>query len=184
MSETEWWSLKGWRFELQWVGGSVYFSVPDRGGMADMMPREPAQLRWAEGALDGLPGLRRVWNTTWEVDEPRGLDALRALWVAKGGAFHPGYWSEAWTLGAWQATLQRRRAGTLFVVHCAPGAGEDDPEAAAQAAWCAQHLGGWAGVERVGPLLWRISTSDGLEALRMVWEAAGGSMGPDIHTWE
>lgn len=72
-----------------------------------MVPREPAQLRWAEGALDPLPGLRRVWNTTWEVDEPRGLDALRALWVAKGGLSHPWYWTEAWTLGMWQATLQR-----------------------------------------------------------------------------
>ncbi len=182
MSTYEWWSLKGWRFELCERSGGTYFSVPDKGGMTDMVPREPAQLAWAERRLEGLPGLKQVWNTSWEITGPEGLEALRALWVKQGGSFEAGSWAEEWSLGEWRARLRRNRAGTIFHFTGAPGEADGGPHAEAQRAWAGQNLAGWPGIERAG-LLWMVTSADGLEALRLVWAEAGGSMGAEIHPW-
>ena len=47
--------------------GKVYFTVPDVGGQADMVPKFPEQLEWTEKRIEFLKGNKRVWPTVWEV---------------------------------------------------------------------------------------------------------------------
>jgi hypothetical protein len=73
-----------WEFHITEQSDGLYVSVPDCGGMADSVPRVPEQLVWAESAFATLPGLRRVWPTTWAVP-PDALADLGALFERSGG---------------------------------------------------------------------------------------------------
>ena len=64
-----------WTFRLQERDGRLFLSVPDCGSMADSVPREPAQLAWAEAAFAAIPGVVSVWPTVWEV-APAALPAI------------------------------------------------------------------------------------------------------------
>jgi threonine dehydratase len=68
-----------WEFFLREQSGTLYVDVPDYGGMADSVPRDAAQLAWAEATFAAeLPALERVWPTSWEI--PNGmLPALLGL---------------------------------------------------------------------------------------------------------
>ena len=50
--------------------------IPDRGGMADMVPHSPEQLVGCVSNLDAIEGLDRTWVTVWE---GQGADVLGAV---------------------------------------------------------------------------------------------------------
>lgn len=75
--------LNGWEFWLRHGSNGWTLSVPDRGGMMDMVPRVPEQLAWAERELAKLPALTRTWDTTWSVPDDALAD-LEALLKAHG----------------------------------------------------------------------------------------------------
>jgi hypothetical protein len=168
------WELRGMEFFLEGHDKQVCISVPDRGGQADMMPRDPAQLAWAEKHLEGIPGLKRVWNTSWEVSIPEGLANLEAFWKSKGGFFEADRWSETWTLGGAAATLKRKLIGTIFEVRA---------EDRALCDWANGALPGCPDIELVMTNLWRVRNAEGLAWLRARWTESGGEMGPEVHPW-
>lgn len=76
-------TLGEWNFWVQENAGELYISVPDCGGMADCAPRVPAQLAWAEQAFASIPGLQRIWTTSWRIP-PEVLPALEQLLRDRG----------------------------------------------------------------------------------------------------
>ncbi len=146
-----------------------------------MVPRYPAQLAWTERRLDGLPGLRRIWNTTWVTEGPDGDAALLAVLEAEGAVDGAERWVESWTLGAWRATLRRNRGGTFFQFDEDPS--DTKRERAAKSAWAVTHLRDRAGLYGFRGGQWLVSSAAGLDALRAAWAASGGSMGSEIHPW-
>ena len=78
--------LGGWEFWLEERPGGFFLSVPDRGGMADSLPRVPEQLAWAEHAFAQLPALEQTWTTTWTFP-PEALADLGALIERSGGTW-------------------------------------------------------------------------------------------------
>lgn len=176
------WFYKEWRFFLSGEPEARYFSVPDAGGQADMVPEDHDQLAWAAQHLDGLPGLRRYWNVSWEITSPAGLDNLVALWERVGGTFEPERWRESWALGPWTAVLRRKLVGTLFHFASEPGTDAPSPFASEQDAWADAHLAGRPGLRRVGPV-WEVTSEEGMRALRDAWTSAGGDMGRHTYPW-
>jgi hypothetical protein len=77
-------TLGDWEFPIVQQPWGLYISVPDRGGMADSLPRVPDQLAWAESAFSALPALKQIWPTSWEIS-PEALPALQALFETSGG---------------------------------------------------------------------------------------------------
>jgi hypothetical protein len=75
--------LREWEFHISETGGTIYVSVPDRGGMMDSIPRVPEQLAWAESAFADIPALKQIWSTSWEVP-PEALAQLRELFERNG----------------------------------------------------------------------------------------------------
>lgn len=78
--------LGDWEFLVQEQPGGFSVSVPDRGGMADSLPRVPEQLAWAEAAFAQVPALKQVWTTSWEVP-PEALADVRELIERSGGTW-------------------------------------------------------------------------------------------------
>jgi hypothetical protein len=176
------WFYKDWRFFLSGEPEAKYFSVPDAGGQADMVPRDAAQLAWAVQHIEGLPGLRRYWNVSWEITSPAGLEALVDLWARVGGTYEPERWKESWTMGPWKAVLKRKLVGTLFHFESEPGADAPSPYAVEQDAWAEAHLGGLPGLRRAGPV-WEVLSEEGMSAVRAAWKAAGGNLAPITFPW-
>jgi hypothetical protein len=75
--------LGDWEFQITEQAWGTYVSVPDMGGMADSLPRDDAQLAWAEAAFAELPALKQVWPTTWEI-APGALPQVEAWFERKG----------------------------------------------------------------------------------------------------
>jgi hypothetical protein len=78
--------LGEWEFWVEDRPWGLYFSVPDRGGMMDSLPRVPEQLEWAEAVFAELPALKQIWTTTWELP-PEALPDVRALIERSGGTW-------------------------------------------------------------------------------------------------
>jgi len=76
-------TLGTWEFWLEEQPWGAYISVPDCGGMVDMLPRVPEQLAWAEDVFATLPALERVWATTWKMPAA-ALPDLEALFHRHG----------------------------------------------------------------------------------------------------
>ena len=172
------WELKGWRFPVTGDPDVTGISVPDAGGQADMIPRDPAQLAWAEAHFGDIPGMRRIWATAWEVTTPRAREAVAALWVREGGKSAVTRWTEPWAAGAWSCTLRRGAYGLHFVPHLADRLSDAD----ALTAWLDALARTCPGLVCRGPL-WEITTEHSLQALRDAWTAIGGTMGPDVHAF-
>lgn len=81
-------TLGEWEFWVTESDGRVFLAVPDCGGMADMIPKVPAQLAWAEQHLAGLP-LVQVWATTWEVP-PGALPSVQTFFEGHGARWSEG----------------------------------------------------------------------------------------------
>jgi hypothetical protein len=172
------WTLRGWTFFYERQGSSRSIRVPDCGGMADMVPKDAEQLAWAEGAFGALPGLQRVWATTWSIEDDDADAALRAFWQEQGGNFEAENWKESWWLGADEAWLRRSRAGTLF--YFLKEASSD--EGAAARGLLEDRLSTISGVRRTGGW-WEVRSGEGLDALRAAWVAAGGRFADAPHPW-
>ena len=65
--------------------GMIYISVPDLGGQMDSVAKYPEQLEWLEEKLEGIVGLKRVWNTSWEVESENAMKNLENLFINEGG---------------------------------------------------------------------------------------------------
>ena len=78
--------LGGWEFWLHQQPWGTFVSVPDRGGMMDMLPRVPEQLAWAEAHFPEVPALERVWDTSWRVP-PSALPDLEAFFRRHGASW-------------------------------------------------------------------------------------------------
>ena len=76
--------LGAWEFWLEENPRGVFLSVPDCGGMVDMLPRVPEQLEWAEEAFAQLRALERIWATTWKLP-PEAVPHVEALFRRYGG---------------------------------------------------------------------------------------------------
>ena len=172
------WELKGWRFPVVGDPEVTGISVPDVGGQADMVPRDPAQLAWAEAHFEGIAGMRRIWATAWEVTTPRARAALLALWVREGGKFEVTRWTEVWSAEAWSGTLRRGAYGMHFMVQAVKGStGADEARA-----WLDALVRGCPGLVDRGPMC-EVTTEEGLRTLSAAWSAIGGTMGPELHAF-
>ena len=49
--------------------GDIFLSVPDHGGMADMIPKAPEQVDWLVPRLERIDGVERVWETAWRLKD-------------------------------------------------------------------------------------------------------------------
>jgi hypothetical protein len=70
--------VAGWPFMMKTIGDERFVTIPDRGGMADMVPSIPEQHAWAESVFNAIPSLTQVWPTSWRVPD-EALPAVRAL---------------------------------------------------------------------------------------------------------
>lgn len=77
-----------WGFFFDERDGVEELSIPDCGGMADMVPRVPAQLSWIEARLGELAereAVENVWPTVWKLTTPAAAEAVRAMLRREGG---------------------------------------------------------------------------------------------------
>jgi len=77
-------SVGDWDFHLSESNGSWNVSVPDCGGMADMVPKDAAQLAWAAEQFAQFPWLNASWPTVWDLPADRVAELESFLASAAG----------------------------------------------------------------------------------------------------
>ncbi|MFT4976688.1 MAG: hypothetical protein ACI8S6_002593 [Myxococcota bacterium] len=71
-----------WTFEINKQERMI--TVPDKGGQADMIPREPEQLAWAVAHLEPLAGVARIWPTVFQAASDEVLGEARQVIATLG----------------------------------------------------------------------------------------------------
>ena len=76
---------KGWRFIIKKnTSTSYYLSIPDCGGMADMVPKDQKQKQWCEKEFKQFAFIKQVWPTVWEVSDRAKLKEMEHFLIGQG----------------------------------------------------------------------------------------------------
>lgn len=76
---------KGWRFTIKKdTETSFYVSIPDCGGMADMVPKDIKQKEWCQKEFKRFPFIKQVWTTVWEVSDQDKIKNIEDFLISQG----------------------------------------------------------------------------------------------------
>jgi hypothetical protein len=69
-----------WEFFIEKSHDSLWtVSIPDCGGMADMVAKNELQKVWCENKFSKLNRIKQVWHTVWEVYDEKTLTKIEQL---------------------------------------------------------------------------------------------------------